>query len=189
MQPSDSLPPSATAPVPLAMTYPDAGACSAPPGPTTRAPDNVSCVGDHSPALRKTGISSRRGEGLPGFWAVLFVRALVEHPAGYAPRLAHLRRGHGGLRCTTTLSASGKKVDFGAAIPQPARSHTYASPIPFLGLAQGLLLAQAGSPLARPDSHRLDDRQSFMETSHPPIPFDQPCLVALLLNPSVMPLV
>jgi hypothetical protein len=28
-----------------------------------------------------------------------------------------------------------------------------------------------------------------METSHPPIPFDQPCLVALLLNPSVMPLV
>ena len=60
---------------------------------------------------------------------------------------------------------------------------------PFLGLAQGLLLAQAGSPLARPDSHRLDDRQSFMETSHPPIPFDQPCLVALLLNPSVMPFV
>jgi hypothetical protein len=36
-----------------------------------------------------------------------------------------------------------------------------------------------GSPLARQDAHLLDDRQSFMEASHPPIPFDQPCLVAL----------
>src|SRR5215468_6705224 len=33
---------------------------------------------------------SRRGEGLPGYWAVLFVRAIVEHPAGYASLLAHL---------------------------------------------------------------------------------------------------
>ena len=92
MQPSDSLPPSATAPVPLAMAYPDAGAGSVPIGPTTRAPAHVPCVGDDSPALRITGILSRRGEGLPGCWAVLFVRALVEHPAGYAPRLAHSRK-------------------------------------------------------------------------------------------------
>jgi len=42
-----------------------------------------------------------------------------------------------------------------------------------------LLLARVGSPLARQDSHLLDDRQSFMEASHPPLPFDQPCLVAL----------
>jgi hypothetical protein len=32
---------------------------------------------------------SRRSEGLPGSWAVLFVRAVVEHPAGYDPLLAH----------------------------------------------------------------------------------------------------
>src|SRR5919106_4601811 len=38
MQPSDSLPPAATAPVPLAVAYLDAGACSVPQGPTTRAP-------------------------------------------------------------------------------------------------------------------------------------------------------
>ena len=31
---------------------------------------------------------SRRGEGLPGYGAVLFVRAMVEHPAGYHPLLA-----------------------------------------------------------------------------------------------------
>ena len=35
---------------------------------------------------------SRRGEDLPGYEAVLFVRAIVEHPAGYHPLLAHLRR-------------------------------------------------------------------------------------------------
>jgi hypothetical protein len=34
--------------------------------------------------------------------------------------------------------------------------------------------------LAGQDSHLLDDTQSFMESSHPPIPFDQHCLVALI---------
>jgi len=33
-------------------------------------------------------MSVRRGEGLPDYEAVLFVRALVEHPAGYNPLLA-----------------------------------------------------------------------------------------------------
>lgn len=42
-----------------------------------------------------------------------------------------------------------------------------------------MLLARAGSPLARQDSHLLADKQSFMVASQPPIPFDQPCLVAL----------
>src|SRR5262245_9824192 len=36
---------------------------------------------------------SRRGEGLPGYGAVLFVRAMVEHPAGYNPLLAQLSQG------------------------------------------------------------------------------------------------
>lgn len=53
-------------------------------------PANVSCVGDGSPALRKTGVSTRKGEGLPGYEAILFVRAMVEHPAGYGPLLAPL---------------------------------------------------------------------------------------------------
>jgi len=42
-----------------------------------------------------------------------------------------------------------------------------------------LLPARAGSPLAGRVSHPLDDVQSFMKVSPPPIPFDQPCLVAL----------
>jgi hypothetical protein len=35
-----------------------------------------------SPSDRKF---PRRGKGLPGYWAVLFVRAVVPHPAGYDP--------------------------------------------------------------------------------------------------------
>jgi hypothetical protein len=35
-----------------------------------------------SPSLR---LLPRRGKGLPGYWAVLFVRAVVQHPAGYDP--------------------------------------------------------------------------------------------------------
>jgi hypothetical protein len=122
---------------------------------------------------------SRRGEGLPGYGAILFVRALVVHPAGYAPLLAHSRRGHCCLRSISGLSASGKDIGFGAAVPRPARSHAYASQIPSLQSAQGLLPARAGSPLAGRDSHPLDDKQSFMESSHPPIPIDPQGLVAL----------
>jgi hypothetical protein len=33
--------------------------------------------------------------------------------------------------------------------------------------------------LAGQDSHLLDDKQSFMKASHPPIPFDPQGLVAL----------
>jgi len=33
--------------------------------------------------------------------------------------------------------------------------------------------------LAGQDSHLLDDTQSFMKASHPPVPIDPHCLVAL----------
>ena len=67
----------------------------------------------------------------------------------------------------------------GPHVPWPTCSHAYASPTPFLGSSPGLLPAQAGSPLAGRVLHPLDDVQSFMKVSPPPIPFDQPCLVAL----------
>src|SRR6266568_7158755 len=72
-----------------------------------------------------------------------------------------------------------KDIGFGAAVPRPARSSAYASPAVSPRPAQGWLPARAGSPLAGQDSHLLDDKQSFMKASHPPIPFDPHCLVAL----------
>ena len=180
MQPSDSLPPSATAPVPLAGGLPRCGRLFCAPW----ADDTCARLR----AVRRRRVTgsppnrgvSRRGEGLPGYWAILFVRALVEHPAGYIPLLAQLSQGSRCcLRWNPALSASGKTIGFGAAVPRPARSHAYASPAVFPRPAQGLLPARAGSPLAGQDSHLLDDTQSFMETSHPPIPFDPQGLVAL----------
>src|SRR5262249_45428896 len=89
MPPSDSLPPSATAPVPLARGLPR---CK-----------RLFCADDtcaHQRVVRRRRVTgspldrdgSRRGEGLPGAWAVLFVRAMVEHPAGDTPLLAQTTR-------------------------------------------------------------------------------------------------
>ncbi len=49
------------------------------------------------------GLFTRRNEGLPGFWAVLFVRAVVEDPAGCGPLLAHLRSGRRRLQAVQRL--------------------------------------------------------------------------------------
>ena len=126
---------------------------------------------------------SRRGEGLPGYGTVLFIRAMVEHPAGYTPLLApKFRRGMLLPSSRTGLSASGKTRGFGAAVPWPARLSAYASPAVSPRPAQGWLPARAGSPLAGQDSHLLDDTQSFMESLPPPIPFDPQGLVALKIS-------
>src|SRR5262245_31371059 len=122
-----------------------------------------------------------RGECLPGSWTILFVRAMVEHPAGYKapPRPRKLAAGVVVAFDEIQLSRHPGSIGFGAAVPRPARLHAYASPIPFLESAQGLLPAWAGSPLAGRVSHPLDGKQSFMKASPPPIPFDQQSLVAL----------
>ncbi len=87
MQPSDSLVPiSRRSSHPSPTAYLGAGACSS---PHARAPASVPSVGDGSPALRITGFLPRRNKGLPGSWAVLFVCAVVEDPAGCEPPLAH----------------------------------------------------------------------------------------------------
>ena len=167
LPPSDSLPPSAPALVPLAGSLPRCGRlCCAHRADDTCARKRVvrrrRVTG--SPPHRSV---SRRGEGLPGYGAVLFVRAMVEHPAGYGPLLAHttekplLPSGKSGPW------ASGKVIGFGAACPM---AHTFAC----LRIADGLsatvarlATGRAGSPLAGQDSHLLDDTQSFMVTAQP----------------------
>src|SRR5262249_43683781 len=106
---------------------------------------------------------------------------MVEPPAGYQapPRPRKLAAGVVVAFDEIQLSRHPGSIGFGAAVPRPARLHAYASPIPFLESAQGLLPAWAGSPLAGRVSHPLDGKQSFMKASPPPIPFDQQSLVAL----------
>jgi hypothetical protein len=108
MQPSDSLPPSATAPVPLASSLPRCGRLFC----ASWADDTCA----HIRVVRRRRVAgspqnrgvSRRGEGLPGYRAILFVRAMVEHPAGYHPLLAQTRRGWLLPSGKTGPSASGK---------------------------------------------------------------------------------
>jgi len=66
---------------------------------------------------------SRRGEGLPGAWAVLCVRAMVEHPAGDGPRLAPLTERALSPSSNAAPWASGTRRGFGAAWPM---AHTRA---------------------------------------------------------------
>ncbi len=117
MQPSDSLPPSATAPVPLACGLPRCGRffCAS-------EADNTCARKRVVRRRRVTGSpqnrdEARRGEGLPGYGAVLFVRAMVEHPAGYVPLLAHLTERLLWPSGNSAPWASGKVIGFGAACP------------------------------------------------------------------------
>jgi hypothetical protein len=108
--------------------------------------------------------------GLPGYWAVLFVRAVVQHPAGLvlASPLLLFEKIHGenaiAFRKFRPLSIR-KVIVFGATYPRPTRSRAYASPISSPRPSQGSLPARAGSPLAGQISHLLDDVRNFMESS------------------------
>ncbi len=165
MQPSDSLPPSATAPVPLASGLPRCGRLFCASWADDPCAHNVPCVGDSSPALRKTGVC--RGEARasqvtgPSSSCVPWSNTPPD-TIPYSPE--NSRRGWLLPSGKTGPSASGKAIGFGAAFPWPTCSHAYASPAVFPRQAQGLLPARAGSPLAGQDSHLLDDTQSFMES-------------------------
>ena len=166
-------------PVPVASLA--AGASSGPLGPTTRALAHMSCVGDGAPARRAPGVSSRKGEGLPGDGAVLCVRAMVEHPAGDQPRSPKKTLAGDGccLQGKQDPRPPGRREVSGPPAPWPTCSHADASPPLCPRPAQGLRPARAGSPWAGRDAHPLDARQNFMKALHPPIPIDPHCLVAL----------
>ncbi len=126
--------------------------------------------GFDSPCLRPTSMQSRSGEDLPGYWAVLFVRAVMQHPAGhgFSLPLPLFERING-----ETVIAFGenrtlgirKVIVFEAKYSRPTRSRTYASPISLPRPSQGSLPARTGSPLAGRVSHPLDDIRNFMESS------------------------
>jgi hypothetical protein len=140
---------------------------------------HVSCVGDGSPALRKTGMGrgEARASQVPGPSSSYVPWSYTPPDTGLSSPA--VRRDRCSLQVIQHPGHPGRLEVSGPHAPWPARSHTYASPRSFLAPSQGLLPARAGSPLAGRVSHPLDDAQSFMKASYPPIPFDQPCLVAL----------
>src|SRR5262249_32544649 len=85
---------------------------------------------------------SRKGEGLPGAWAVLFIRAMVEHPAGYGPLLARYTERPLLPSSNSVPSASGKMRGFGAACPM---AHTFAY-LRIAGVISGTVARLATGP-------------------------------------------
>ena len=137
MQPSDSLLPSATAPVPLASSLPRGGRLFCASCGRRHVRSQTCRASETGHRLSATPVlSARRSEGLPGCEAILFVRAVVEHPAGRAPLLAHLAGEHCGLR-VFQHARHPESIGFGAAVPRPARSPAYASPRAFRPPSQG----------------------------------------------------
>ena len=142
---------------------------------TAHAPADARRVGDGSPALRNTGFS--RGEArtsqVPG--PSSSCAPWSNTPPDTTPPCPYSssRRNHGevvvAFRENRTLGIR-DDIAFEAAVPRLTRSRAYASPISLPGPAPGSLPARAGSPLAGRDSHPLDDKRSFMESSQPSIP-------------------
>jgi hypothetical protein len=139
----------------------------------------VSCVGDGSPALRTTGMGrgEARASQVPGPSSAYVPWSNTPPDTGLSSPA--IRRDRCFLQGMQHPGHPGRGEVAGPHAPWPARSHPSASPRPFLAPSPGVLPARAGSPLAGRVSHPLDDAQSFMKASDPPIPFDQPCLVAL----------
>ena len=107
--------------------------------------------------------------GLPGSWVVLFLRAVVVHPAGRNPPALLLRGAAIAFELSNALGTQNGIV-FVAAFPT---AHTLAR-LRIAGrvtasvarLATGL----GGPPLAGRGLHPLDDCSAFLEVLAPPCP-------------------
>ncbi len=99
-----------------------------------------------------------KDKGLPGYEAILFVRAVVQHPAGPDPSspLLLFEKINGEIVIAFTQNRTlgiRNDITFEATYPRPTRSRAYASTIPLPRTPQGSLPARAGSPLAGQVSH------------------------------------
>jgi hypothetical protein len=111
------------------------GACSSPFGARTRERAKRRRRVTGSPLHR---VLPRRNEGLPGSWAVLFVRAVVDDPAGCAPPLAHDGEGAVAFRTLKSLGTRNVTISW-LHNPRPTRSRAYASPSALPHPSQGSL--------------------------------------------------
>ena len=181
MQPSDSLAPFGRRsghPSPAAYLGAEVLFFTAAPVP----PANRCNAGDIStPAPRKPALYPRKNEGIPGAWAILFVRAVVYDPAGCDHPSPVLGEVAVAFRRVNTLGTR-KHVSFVATYPRPTRSRAYASPNPLPSPAQGSLPAGRAHPW--PGGFRTRWMTNKVSWGHRILhsPLDQPCLVALTLN-------
>ena len=179
MQPSDSLPPSATALVPLACGLPRCGRLFCAFGADDTCARYVSCVGDWSPALRHTGVY--RGEARAS--QVTGPSSSTCH--GRTPRRIWstssptTRRSHCCLQVNQDPGHPGRLEVSGPHAPWPTRSPAYASPRPFLTPSHILATGSGGLTLGRAGFAPTGRHTKVSEVWSSSLPFDRHCLVAL----------
>jgi len=127
----------------------------------------------------------RKDKGLPGYWTVLFVRAVVQHPAGYGPSspLLLFEKIYG-----EAAIAFRKFRPLGIRNEDSFRDHVpTARTLAYLRFAG--LVTEAGARLATGSGGLTPRRAGFAPAgqktkfhgaiAYPPIPIDQQSLVAL----------
>ena len=143
--PPTPSPPSAAAPVvPRQRPTPARRACSSPSHRRLRLP--VQRRRHFYPGSPLAGSVPRRDKGLPGAWAILFVRAVLFDPAGCDAPLAPLTVRSPSPSGPPRPSAPGMHSISGLSCPRPTRSRAYASPKPLPSPAQGSLPAGRAHP-------------------------------------------
>ena len=115
----------------------------------------------------------RSKQGLPGYWVVLWLRAVLPNPAGY------VRHSPVSTRRTLLPSASmdpwapGTFVVFEANFARPTRSPAYASPVSLPSPSQGSASGMSGLTLYRTGFAPAGQLSRFLEaiaSSYPPRP-------------------
>ena len=141
--PTPSLPSVAAPVIPRQRPTSVRRSCSSPPHRCPRQP--VQRRRHFYPGSPQAGSLPRRNEGIPGAWAILFVRAVVIDPAGCDHPSPVLGEVAVAFRRVNTLGTR-KHVSFVATYPRPTRSRAYASPNPLPSPAQGSLPAGRAHP-------------------------------------------
>src|SRR5262249_42355871 len=163
------------------MAYLDAGACCVPRRADDACARNVPCVGDGSPALRKTGMcrGEARASQVTG-WSSAKVRGSNgrrETPLSLPRR--QLCKGVLLPSGKTGPSASGKTIGFGAAC---LMAHMFARlriADPISGIVARLTTGSGGLTLGRAGFAPAGRQTKFPEVIASSFPFDPHCLVAL----------
>ncbi len=135
--------------------------------------------------LRTHRLLPRKGKGLPGYWTVLFLRAVVQHPAGYgssSPLLLFEKiYGEAAIAFTENRTLGIRnEYSFRGHVPT-ARMLAY---LRFASLVTEtvarLATRSGGLTLRRAGFAPAGQKTKFLGViAYPPIPIDQQSLVAL----------
>jgi hypothetical protein len=109
-----------------------------------------------------------------------FARAMAKHHAGCAVPSPDGGDSAAAFEMHQSLGTRNQSISWPTSMAHALAYLRFAGTV--TGTVARLATGWAGSPLAGWDSHPQDNKRSFTEASFPPIPIDQPCLVAQVIQ-------